>query len=296
MSSVFWPIVVVGAFLVWIVLVAVDLKVPAFLAKWYKEPGNSIRALTWVGSLFIVLLTLTSDPNSFLGSLRTDAITVAVTVIVIEELGRYRIELEEKERIIRQMASRGNDFALDALGQVVENGWDKDGSLCERNLRNANLAGANLKYANLISVNIGYANLINADLWETDLAGANLMGANLQGANLVGANLQGAILVGANLTNAILVNADLTNAILVNADLINADLWYTNLTNAILVGAYLIDADLGHASLTSATLDGADLSGARYTAETLWPEGFDPKAAGAILVGLDSISKGWIRI
>lgn len=275
MSAAFWPVVVVGFFLIWIALVAVDLQVPASLAKWYKEPGNSIRALTWVGSLFIVLLTLTSDPNSFLGSLRTDAITLAVTVIVIEELGRYRADLEERERIVRQMASRGSDFALDALGQIVEKGWDKDGTLCERNFRDANLPGAKLKYAKLTRVDFGYANLINADLWETDLQGATLVGANLQGATLVGANLQGAILVNADLTNASLVNADLTNAILVNADLTNADLWYTN--------------------LTSATLEGANLTGAKYTLKTLWSEDFDPKAAGAILVEWHSVY-GWIHI
>ena len=38
------------------------------------------------------------------------------------------------------------------------------------------------------------------------------------------------------------------------------------------------------ASLYEANLSGADLCGACYNANTLWPEGFDPVATGAVLV------------
>jgi hypothetical protein len=47
---------------------------------------------------------------------------------------------------------------------------------------------------------------------------------------------------------------------------------YANLRGADLRGTNLQDADLG----------GANLRGARYDAGTVWPEGFDPDAAGAI--------------
>jgi uncharacterized protein YjbI with pentapeptide repeats len=59
-------------------------------------------------------------------------------------------------------------------------------------------------------------------------------------------------------------------------------------------GADLRDIDLGGASLgwailvradlRGANLNGADLSGAKYNGDTVWPEGFDPVAAGAVLV------------
>ncbi len=47
-------------------------------------------------------------------------------------------------------------------------------------------------------------------------------------------------------------------------------------------------ADLSWADLRGADLGGADLSGAdlrmvRYNADTQWPAGFDPVAAGAVL-------------
>ena len=46
----------------------------------------------------------------------------------------------------------------------------------------------------------------------------------------------------------------------------------------------LAGATLRGASLYEANLSGADLCGACYNANTLWPEGFDPEAAGAVLV------------
>ena len=84
-----------------------------------------------------------------------------------------------------------------------------------------------------------------------------------------------------------------------NADPGDADLHDTNLSDAYLHGANLREAnlrgaDLSWADLREANLAGADLSEAflsdahlrlaRYNADTKWPEGFDPEAAGAVLV------------
>ena len=87
---------------------------------------------------------------------------------------------------------------------------------------------------------------------EADLRGAMLYKAPLAGANLRRANLRGASLWDANLTGADLREADLTGANLKGADLRGAD------------------------------LRGADLQRAYYESYTVWPEGFDPKAAGAL--------------
>ena len=43
-----------------------------------------------------------------------------------------------------------------------------------------------------------------------------------------------------------------------------------------------MEVDLG--GWTGANPKGANLSGAKYNADTKWPEGFDPAAAGAVLV------------
>jgi uncharacterized protein YjbI with pentapeptide repeats len=50
------------------------------------------------------------------------------------------------------------------------------------------------------------------------------------------------------------------------------------------VGADLQGVDLSGADLGGANLSRADLRGAKYDADTTWPEGFDPVAAGAELV------------
>jgi uncharacterized protein YjbI with pentapeptide repeats len=70
------------------------------------------------------------------------------------------------------------------------------------------------------------------------------------------------------------------------ADLMGADLSFANLSQANLSGADLSQASLIGTLLSGADLSGTDLSGtdlseARYDTFTVWPEGFDPKEAGA---------------
>ena len=85
---------------------------------------------------------------------------------------------------------------------------------------------------------------------------------------------RGAILVGADLSHFDLGGADLTDANLHGADLRSADLRNANLSGA----------DLSGADLTNANLVGAMLRLAKYNANTKWTLGFDPEAAGAVLV------------
>ena len=101
-------------------------------------------------------------------------------------------------------------------------------------------------------------------------------------AYLRGVELRGALLGGADLFDADLAAADLRNADLGGANLCSADLRGADLGGANLLGADLSDANLRGADLSGATLMDADLSGALYDSFTRWPDGFDPKAAGAI--------------
>ena len=77
---------------------------------------------------------------------------------------------------------------------------------------------------------------------------------------------------------------DCRGAILVGADLSHFDLSGADLTDADLSGADLTDADLSGADLTNANLVGAMLRLAKYNTNTKWTLGFDPEAAGAVLV------------
>ena len=116
--------------------------------------------------------------------------------------------------------------------------------------------------------------LSNTVLREADLRWVNLSQANLSPNYLYGVQLDHA-----NLTNTKLVGANLTNAKLVGANLSQA-----NLSRATLWGA-----NLSQARLFETNLEEARYNAAPYTDEwgtyqpTIWPDSFDPIAAGAIL-------------
>jgi uncharacterized protein YjbI with pentapeptide repeats len=95
----------------------------------------------------------------------------------------------------------------------------------------------------------------NASLCWATMAGADLSGCNFEGADLRGANLDGASLVAANLRGANLGRDNLGGS------------------------THLLGTDL-----TDASLEGAILSGARFNSHTVFPAGFDPNAAGMLMV------------
>lgn len=119
--------------------------------------------------------------------------------------------------------------------------------------------------------------LIEYDPQEGVLLGAYLDGANLRLADLSGLDFHGASLNWANLSLADLGEADLGGVSLHAALLSGARLDLANLSDADLSGA-----ELSGANLSGATLSGADLTDALYDDNTIWPEGFDPGAAGAV--------------
>ena len=92
-----------------------------------------------------------------------------------------------------------------------------------------------------------------------DLTGADLTGANLTGADLTGADLTGANLVGANLEKAELSGDR------------QSGYWHLGAAQR------LIEQRLGDGPSPP-----ANLTGAKANEETIWPDGFDPVAAGVI--------------
>ena len=118
------------------------------------------------------------------------------------------------------------------------------------------LRGAKLERLDLFGARLPEANLRCASLAGTNLESADLRLARLEVANLAWVRLKGADLRGANLRCACLVFADLSEANLAFANLESAD-------------------------LETARLQNADLTSATYNADTVWPESYDPEAAGA---------------
>ena len=81
-----------------------------------------------------------------------------------------------------------------------------------------------------------------------------------------------------------LYGADLRNLDFSNTNLSYASLAWTNLCCTDLRGTDLRGADLRGSNMTSADITGAILYESKYNNATKWPNGFDPEAAGSVLV------------
>ena len=144
----------------------------------------------------------------------------------------FIIKKQEKERLLNQLGSTSNAFALDAARQIKRKGWLNDGSTTGRDFSQSNLKGVDLRESNLQECNFSNANLREAKLFGAKLQNANLMAANLKEAELRNAQFNGANLRWANLENAILAGADLRGA-----DLRWANLKGARMQSAITEGA-----------------------------------------------------------
>lgn len=141
------------------------------------------------------------------------------------------------------------------------------------------LDGADLRKARLHRALLERASMRSSSLEEADLRGAflteaDLTGANLQGASLATAALEHAILQRSTLVESLAVGARFNFARLDNADLTGADVAFSDFAGSSLRGARMLCKRLGEASLKDA----------RYDDATVWPPGFDPAAAGAVLI------------
>jgi hemoglobin-like flavoprotein len=175
------------------------------------------------GAMLLVSLTAraTTGWRELIEEYRPQAISLLANGILLLLL--YRIlRRQERERILDQMGSEGNEFALDAVKQIRRRGWLNNGALRGRDFSHGNLSravfcNANLHGARLYGANLRLANLMAADLSAAELRGANLRRANLRWANLEKANLEGADLSGADLRFANLSGAAMSTTILEEA-------------------------------------------------------------------------------
>lgn len=240
--------------------------------QYFRSPeGHTTLAIfaIGVGLLIFGLVGVLSEQAQWWEDLATEAIGLGGTVVILDVLNLRRTRLEYKRSIVRQMASLSNDFALDAARIARDEGWLVDGSLKRQSFKGANLQ--------------------DAVLWDADFEGADFLGAKLNKAYLNNANLRRAHLT------CFLEDAKLMSANLEDANLSCAQLERAKLTNACLKYANLANAYLEKVDLTGTDLSYANLQGAKYDSWTRWPQGFDPKAAGAVLVNELRASLGEIN-
>jgi uncharacterized protein YjbI with pentapeptide repeats len=166
-------------------------------------------------------------------------------------------------------------------------------------LRLADLAGWDLSGQDLSEGDLALSTLTDTDLSNAIVVGASFGGTTsrgftkehlystasyqaktLQGIRLSENDLTGWDLSGQDLANSSFSYSTLANANLAKANLTNADLGDAVLTNANLTGANLTNADVEESELTDAELDSTTI----YNQGTVFPDGFDPVAAGLTLV------------
>lgn len=168
--------------------------------------GAALFAVLTVIGLGVFYLADKSLIGGYWTNIISTVLGAVLTIVILDKRNDYRAEREFKERLILQMGSPDNTFAVEAVRLLRQKGWLEDGSLKKAMLWKANLKDANLKRAilqnadlwgaNLQSSDLRTANLESADLWESNLQNADLKKANLQRSNLWEANLQGADLTG----------------------------------------------------------------------------------------------------
>ncbi|MBN1146073.1 MAG: pentapeptide repeat-containing protein [Anaerolineales bacterium] len=278
-------------------------------AEWWTIPrliASLLLAFGLLGSLASNnILFSTPVLGSFLSDMSPEFTGIGITILIIDAASELLVTQQEKKRLVLQMGSPNNAFAVEAARQLKAQDW---GYNKDRTLHQAHLAHADLSRGDLNDVNLQQANLSSALLRETRLNRANLQQADLSQARLIGAELNGASLVEANLNNALLNNATLVGADLRHASLVQANLrsqqhwaehltsefkrsgcqpaddspqWietgsgrYTDLSQVNLHGADLRGADLhavnlANADLSEANLNGADLSATRLNGAKL---------------------------
>lgn len=185
----------------------------------------------------------------------------------------------------------GCDFSSAQLRGCNIHGTFHNASFVKAHFERATLSGdfssSTMKLAKLHRAILG-GQFADVDLSGADLSMSNVSSAGFRGANLSGVNMCGAILFG---TKTGLDRHDSKREY--GSYLREVNLTGANLKDAVLGRAGLVGAHPPHsgrnvnlcgANLAGACLVGAEVCGALYDETTIWPEGFSPELAGALLI------------
>jgi hypothetical protein len=264
------------------------MRRPGFIRNRGRWPGF----LAWVGvillscSIFIGILGHLIEHGffsihwlviDFYANAASEIAGIAFTVLVIDALNRQSERREDRKFLLRQMASRDNSLAEQAVESLREEGWLEDGTCRHAKLHKANLVDTNLRSANLEGADLSQAHLENANLTRAILSFCNLAFANLNDAQLEEANLEKAELANASLVKAHLINANfdganIRDAHLESSTMIGAKLPRSRLDRAHLRGAILTKANLRGSSISLADLEDTDLAEANLRDLQEWTD------------------------
>jgi uncharacterized protein YjbI with pentapeptide repeats len=226
---------------------------------------------------------------------------VIVSVVVALAILAVQRDAEERSRRIDRERERAQDrqslrvtLGLQSeLARIDLGGQDLSGFvLVKKSLVGATLDGANLTRAVLIRSDLSDANAAGSRFDRAVLSGAILHHTRFVGMRIVeredpatarqSATQETVLTRPASLWRVIADGAQFQGADLRKVDLRHANLRGADLTGARVEGADFRQADLRHARVCLAGLAKAKLGGARFDGDTRWPQGFDPRRAGAV--------------
>lgn len=193
-----------------------------------------------------------------------------------------------KEQLYSTASYQQNDLAGIWLGSNDLSGWNFAGQNLARADFGRNLwpqSGATLTGADLSQANLAHANFIGATLSNADLSGAIVNGTWFTDTTTHGftmeqlystASYQQKDLAGINLSSN-----DVSGWDLAGQDLTNANMMALTLTSADLSGASLNNANFTNSAGLSSDIFSSSTT---YTQWTIFPDDFDPVAAGLTLI------------
>lgn len=190
--------------------------------------------------------------QSVLTNIGTELLGLAITVLIVDALYKRLQEDQIKRQLIRDMGAADNAVALRAVQELKANGWLTDGTL------------------------------VGVDLTQANLQGVRLIKANLKGVRLCGANLRESILIAVNMQGADLRSVDFEKAGIAGCNFRDTDLWAAEFKESELRKVDFITSHLVGVDFTDAKIMGCHFQDARFGLSTHWPDGFDPREAGAI--------------
>ena len=106
------------------------------IIKTYLGLDDAIAMLALaLGFLFYLF----PSSRGFYYDFHAELISIGITVLIIGNANQYMQIKADKCRLISQMGSPDNGFALEAARQLKQQGWTYDGSLMKANLESAHL-------------------------------------------------------------------------------------------------------------------------------------------------------------
>lgn len=208
--------------------------------------------------------------------------------VLMTEKGLVTSGKEDPLRTVARTQTRTTIYRLSGGRKGLVIRFLKEGRLIEVEdtiikMAGLDLRGIQLNRANLNNSNFSHANLMDASLERVQLQNTQCFKTNFSGANLAHADFRNAAL-----SRAMFIKINGSGVNFSAANLIKAEFVKANLRQAIFLNAKLNGADFRNADLRGTRFDKTDPTGAKwnnalYDEFTIWPENFDPKAAGAIL-------------